>query len=692
MKRKSVFTKKNVIKAQNTLDKFGIFKKVNVAKKENENDQAKEEERDMGREKEREKEMIEMKKKEKAMQRAAEIAANIAAASEAVSPVPKKREGERTPAGDRKGGRDAIKVKKETYQGGSDDDNSNSNANADADANDNNNDNDNDNDNDIDLYDDNEKRNDDSVLKNDDNTENQKFAVKVKMEESVTKEKKRNTEMYRSKEEKNEKGKEENSNTIHQSREKKEKKKEDNTNESNLPLHKIYQPIYKEDYINEIRSKRNPLLTKVLDEDLNFNLILCGPPGSGKSSLVNVIKNKTNNLFISLFHLNNLNNELRKIYDQSIINYKLSKRKTILCIKDINRLNKNQQEHLLLILKKGYFYLLATCLFNPMNILNASLSSRCLYLYLNPYDKIELALIIKRIINKLDIDIEDNALNIIMNHSCGDARVAINIIDFAIQNMKREELNEKEKKCMLREKESLSWGKDSVHWEKETMPYENDLFDKIKKHDIMKKQLKLKGYNEFFHSTSTECSKKIIQLNNIKNFLQNFPCNDNKLDHYNFISGLHKSIRAGNVKAAILYLTKSLKNGEDPLYICRRLIRIASEDIGLANHDVLSICINTHYACKAIGMPECQTALIYAVIVLCKSSKSNYIYVVENNAKQICNEYSFDVPFHLRNTSNRYIYTNQPEILTFEEHLNKYKDVQKYLPDYIENLELLPEL
>ncbi|KAI4838250.1 ATPase [Plasmodium brasilianum] len=636
MKRKSVFIKKNVIKSQNTLDKFGIFKKVNAVK--NENDES------VGKVKKKNVEEAKMN--------------NIA----------------------------TVRIKKEISE---EDDNENINNN---------------------------------VIKNENNDiESQSIRVKVKYEDKVTKEKvdDRDIIVNENKDTKREKGKVDDWDVNKDKEKNTVKKNENHINENIMPLHKIYEPIYKEDYINEIRSKRNPLLTKVLEEDLNFNLILCGPAGSGKSSLVNVIKNKTSNLFISLFHLNNLNNELRKIYDQSIINYKLSKRKTILCIKDINRLNKNQQENVLLILKKGYFYLLATCLFNPMNILNASISSRCLYLYLNPYDKIELALIIKRVINKLNVDIENSALNIIINHSCGDARVAINIIDFAIQNMKREELKEKEKeKEMERGKEiekgkevekevgkdvgkevGKDVGKEVGKMEKDIGKYMEKILnsqepeEEIKKNDIIKKQIKLRDYNETLHnSTDSQSSKKVIQLKNIKNFLQNFPSNDNKLDHYNFISGLHKSIRAGNIKAAILYLTKSLKNGEDPLYICRRLIRIASEDIGLANHDVLSICINTHYACKAIGMPECQTALIYAVIVLCKSSKSNYIYVVENNAKQICNEYSFDVPFHLRNTSNKYIYTNQPEILTFEEHLNKYKDVQKYLPDYIENLELLPEL
>ncbi|GAW80897.1 hypothetical protein, conserved [Plasmodium gonderi] len=615
MKRKSVFMKRNVIKSQNTLDKFGIFKKVNVTKKEH-------------------------------------VEKEIPCETENEKKVEKWR--------------DAFKVKKE-----------------------------------INNEEGNEKRND-HILKSELSTEeHSSFMFKAKPEDNLTCERYKNEKIRKhiigkGEKQKHEDGDNDTTEADEDSRGdndngvgndsmpydkdkiEKKKKKEDNVNENSTPLHKLYQPIYKEDYINEIRSKRNPLLTTVLDEDLNFNLILCGPPGSGKSSLVNVIKNKTNNLFISLFHLNNLNNELRKLYDQSIINYKLSKRKTILCIKDINRLNKNQQENLLLILKKGYFYLLATCLFNPMNILNASLSSRCLYLYLNPYDKIELALIIKRIINRLDIEVEDNALNVIMNHSCGDARVAINIIEFAIKNMKREELKEKE---MEKVKENGKCTDEKEHIE-----------EIKKKCDIVTKQLKLEDHNELHKWGSLQNEKKVIQLNNIKNFLQNFPSNDNKLDHFNFISGLHKSIRAGNIKAAILYLTKSLKNGEDPLYICRRLIRIASEDIGLANHDVLSICINTHYACKAIGMPECQTALIYAVIVLCKSSKSNYIYVVENNAKQICNEYNFDVPFHLRNTSNRYVYTNQPEILTFEEHLKKYKDVQKYLPDYIEKLELLPEI
>ncbi|CAD2091334.1 conserved Plasmodium protein, unknown function [Plasmodium vinckei lentum] len=588
MKRKSPFVKKNPIKAQNTLDKFGIFKKAIGIKKEDEKEH--------------------------------DINKNN------MNTFQKKEDG------------NILKIKKEKYDGYED----NLNDIEDGDTHD--------------------------GSKTDYNNTNE---GKEFNRESPKNEKDRGNDVFKLKMKSKEGSDLNNSNSV-AINEKEQEETPNNTNPNSLPLHKLYQPIYKEDYIHEIRSKRNPLLTKILDEDLNFNLILCGPPGSGKSSLINVIKNKTHNLFITLFHLNNFNTEIRRIYDQSIINYKLSKRRMILCIKDINRLNKPQQEHLLLVLKKGYFYLLATCLYNPMNILNASLSSRCLYLYLSPYDKIELALIIKRIINKLNIEIEDNALNVIISHSSGDARVAINIIDFAIQHMRLEEMKEKER--LEKEKQE---NKDGIE----------------KKNDTMIKQVKVKRYNEYFNEASnTEPNKKIIQINNIKNFLQNFPCNDNKLDHYNFISGLHKSIRAGNVKAAILYLTKSLKNGEDPLYICRRLIRIASEDIGIANHKVLSVCVNTHYACKAIGMPECQTALIYAVIVLCKSSKSNYIYVVEKNAKKICNEYSFDVPFHLRNTSNRYIYTNQPEILTFEEHTKKYKAVQKYLPDYIENVEVLPEI
>ncbi|KJP86388.1 hypothetical protein AK88_03941 [Plasmodium fragile] len=652
MKRKSVFTKKNVIKAQNTLDKFGIFKKVNVMKKDQSDKQKPNEtddesvdakgegytvkvKKEIHDDRENEKRNDNMIKSEHSTDGPPLFRVKVKLESHSSSN--RTQEDTKDPLGKHSRGRSERGCRSSGGEG---------------DEEDNRGDND----------------------ENDENDENDDSGNPGKHGHSGNKRGGDDSDMQYSKD-----------------RRDKKKRKEDNTGESNTPLHKLYQPIYKEDYINEIRSKRSPLLTTILDDDLNFNLILCGPPGSGKSSLVNVIKNKTNNLFISLFHLNNLNNELRKIYDQSVINYKLSKKRTILCIKDINRLNKNQQENLLLILKKGYFYLLATCLFNPMNILNASLSSRCLYLYLNAYDKIELALIIKRIINKLNIDIEDNALNIIMNHSCGDARVAINMIEFTIRNMEREEQKEREREKERDNQNDME--KDSRNdIEEDKRNMQNSEEAKLSC-DMITKQLKLNDFSNLHKwASSTQTEKKVIQLTNIKNFLQNFPSNDNKLDHFNFISGLHKSIRAGNVKAAILYLTKSLKNGEDPLYICRRLIRIASEDIGLANHEVLSICINTHYACKAIGMPECQTSLIYAVIVLCKSSKSNYIYVVENNAKQICNEYRFDVPYHLRNTSNRYVYTNQPEILTFEEHLNKYKDVQKYLPDYIDKLELLPKI
>ncbi|SOV15465.1 DNA helicase, putative [Plasmodium sp. gorilla clade G2] len=689
MKRKSVHIRRNIIKSQNTLEKFGIFKKVNILKNSREAEKDSEKENDNVKNIEKnnikENEVIFIKKEKCDEDNHEDDDQDIDCIKENDNKVCLIKEKSNLYYANEK---DVIRIKRERCHD----------------------------------KEENEKRND-NIIKTEHELENDLLSsssINIKMEM----------------------GKIENNECISEQEKKKKndnKNKEINKSHNNLPLHKIYEPIYKEDFISEIRSKKNPLIAKILDEDLNFNLILCGPPGSGKSSLVNVIKNKTNNCFISLFHLNNLNNELKKVYDKSVINYKISKKKSILCIKDINRLNKSQQENLLLILKKGYFYLLATCLFNPMNILNASLSSRCLYLYLNSYEKTELELIIKRITNKLDIQIEEDALNLIMNHSCGDARVAINIIDFAVQRMNKQNLIIKEEDNVsqnvvgtleegkkdkphiqfIKKMEDNTYdddenniNKDNIdcnNINKDNMDDNNINKDNIDDNNINKDNMDDYNNNNELHNINFSYSndnpyethpllyqnsikKNVITLNNIKEILQNFPSNDDKLDHYNFISGLHKSIRAGNVKAAILYLMKSLKNGEDPIYICRRLIRIASEDIGLANHDVLSICINTHYACKAIGMPECQTSLIYAVMVLCKSAKSNYIYLVENTAKQICNEYNFNVPFHLRNSSNKYIYTNQPEILSYDEHVNKYKDVQKYLPDYLENLELFPEI
>ncbi|SOV15430.1 DNA helicase, putative [Plasmodium gaboni] len=679
MKRKSVHIRRNIIKSQNTLEKFGIFKKVNILKNSREIEKDSEKENDNVKNIEKnnikENELIFIKKEKCDEDNHEDVDQDTECIQENDNKVCLIKEKSNLYYANEK---DVIRIKRERCHD----------------------------------KEENEKRND-NIIKTEHELENDLLSsssINIKMEM----------------------GKIENNECISEQEKKKKndnKNKEINKSHNNLPLHKIYEPIYKEDFISEIRSKKNPLIAKILDEDLNCNLILCGPPGSGKSSLVNVIKNKTNNCFISLFHLNNLNNELKKVYDKSVINYKISKKKSILCIKDINRLNKSQQENLLLILKKGYFYLLATCLFNPMNILNASLSSRCLYIYLNSYEKTELELIIKRITNKLDIQIEEEALNLIMNHSCGDARVAINIIDFAVQRMNKQnliikqednvsqnvvgslEVGKKDKSHIqfIKKMEDNTYDDDENNINKDNMDDNNIYKDNMDDNNINKDNMDDYNNNHEQHNINFSYSndnpyethpllyqnsikKNVITLNNIKEILQNFPSNDDKLDHYNFISGLHKSIRAGNVKAAILYLMKSLKNGEDPIYICRRLIRIASEDIGLANHDVLSICINTHYACKAIGMPECQTSLIYAVIVLCKSAKSNYIYLVENTAKQICNEYNFNVPFHLRNSSNKYIYTNQPEILSYDEHVNKYKDVQKYLPDYLENLELFPEI
>jgi len=153
-------------------------------------------------------------------------------------------------------------------------------------------------------------------------------------------------------------------------------------------------------------------------------------------------------------------------------------------------------------------------------------------------------------------------------------------------------------------------------------------------------------------------------------------------EHYNLISALHKSMRGGNASAALYWLTRMIKGGEDPLYIARRLVRFASEDIGMANNSALMLAVSAYQACHFLGLPECDVHLAHCVVYLTKSAKNVSIYKALGKAKEDVKNYgNLAVPFHLRNASTKLMrnlgygrdYKYPPDY--------KWQEDQQYFPD-----------
>eukprot|EP00920_Eleutheroschizon_duboscqi_P025836 GHVT01063827.1.p1 GENE.GHVT01063827.1~~GHVT01063827.1.p1 ORF type:complete len:330 (+),score=77.63 GHVT01063827.1:146-991(+) len=171
--------------------------------------------------------------------------------------------------------------------------------------------------------------------------------------------------------------------------------------------------------------------------------------------------------------------------------------------------------------------------------------------------------------------------------------------------------------------------------------------------------------------------------------------------HYNVISALHKSVRGGDADAAVYYLARMLEAGEDPLYVARRVVRMATEDIGFGAPQALPLCVAAYQACHFTGMPECSTALTTAVVYLCKCPKSNAMEVAYKEASRLVSTFpQAQVPMHLRNAPTQlmrqsgygknYIYTNQPTVTPHAARPPNFQQ-QTYLPDILQGKKVVPD-
>ena len=377
---------------------------------------------------------------------------------------------------------------------------------------------------------------------------------------------------------------------------------------------------------DEIVGKKT-LLRKLIDSDQLSSLIFWGPPGVGKTTLAQIIAKQTKSHFVIISAVMDGKDELRKAVDDAQYHLRLENKRTVLFIDEIHRWNKAQQDALLPYVEKGLITLIGATTENPsFEIIGALLSRSRVFIlkYLEPSDIVKIveqALLDKeRGLGNVKIKIDKTEIELLANLSSGDARAALNSLELAV-NAKNSKGGNKEIKI-------------STADIKEALQKSHLVFDK-------------KG-EEF----------------------------------YNLISALHKSMRGSDPNAAIYWLARMLDGGADPLYIARRVLRFASEDIGMANSEALIQANAAYDACHKIGYPECSVHLAQAVVYCAKSAKSNLLYTAYGEAKKDAEETShLGVPIHLRNATTK-----------FMKNIGYGKDY-KYNPDFAEPVdqEYLPK-
>lgn len=352
---------------------------------------------------------------------------------------------------------------------------------------------------------------------------------------------------------------------------------------------KSLEGIYGQDHL----IGKGKILTQLIKSERLVSIIFWGPPGSGKTTLGYLLANHFH--FPCLFFSAVLSGikEVKEMMAQAQNHKDLYGEPTVIFIDEIHRFNKAQQGAFLPYVEKGDIILFGSTTENPSFEVIAPLLSRTKVLVLNPLSEDTLIRIIKEALvdcemglGLLHLEIEENALQMIVDYANGDARRALNTLEISANLAKKEKITIEEVKEALQKRILL--------------------YDK-------------KGE-----------------------------------EHFNLISALHKSLRNSDVDASLYWLARMITAGEDPLYIARRMVRFASEDIGLADPQALTVALSAKQAYDFIGSPEGELALAEAVIYLASAPKSNRAYVAFSKAMKDVEKSPFEpVPLHLRNPVTR---------------------------------------
>lgn len=375
---------------------------------------------------------------------------------------------------------------------------------------------------------------------------------------------------------------------------------------------------------------KGKILTRAIQADKLTSAIFYGPPGTGKTTLAKIIANSTNNNYTTLNAVTSGIKDIKEKIEEAINNLSMYNKRTILFVDEIHRFNKAQQDALLPYVENGTIILIGATTENPYFEVNSALISRSLVFEFKKITDDDIKqVLIKAIHDKergygqLDIEIEDGALELIVNNSNGDVRKSLSALELGVTT---------------------------------TEPDDNNVI-------------------HLTIGVAEECiqSKKVTY--------------DKKGDeHYDTISAFIKSMRGSDPDAAIFWLAKMIKGGEDPKFIARRIIICASEDVGNADPRALEVAVNAFKAVEIIGMPEGRIILAQAVIYIACAPKSNASYMAINKALVAVEKCSNEVPKHLKDASYKGAEKLERGIgYKYPHDYNKFYINQQYLPDGVEN-------
>ena len=316
------------------------------------------------------------------------------------------------------------------------------------------------------------------------------------------------------------------------------------------------------------------VLRRLIERDQITSMIFWGPPGVGKTTLARIIARRTRARFIDFSAVTSGIKEIKEVMARAEAGRALGE-KTILFVDEIHRFNKAQQDAFLPYVEKGSIILIGATTENPSFEINAALLSRCKVFVLKALTVEEVTELLMRALRdpkgfgRQKVEISSDMLHMIAAFADGDGRTALNTLEMVVLN-----------------------GEPTMDG---TVVTEEVLSQCIAKKSLL-------------YDKSGE-------------------------EHYNLISALHKSMRNTDPDAAIYWLARMLEAGEDPLYVARRLIRFASEDVGMADSRALEVAVAAYQACHFLGMPECNVNLTHAVTYLAMAPKSNALYTAYEAAK-----------------------------------------------------------
>ncbi|MBR0226302.1 MAG: replication-associated recombination protein A [Thermoguttaceae bacterium] len=334
------------------------------------------------------------------------------------------------------------------------------------------------------------------------------------------------------------------------------------------------------------------ILRRLVENDAISSMIFWGPPGVGKTTLAYVIARLTKSKFIDFSAVTSGIKEIREVMQEADRNRAYGQR-TILFVDEIHRFNKAQQDAFLPFVEKGSIVLIGATTENPSFEVNSALLSRCKVFVLDALTEDEIVELLTRALTSpkgfgaQKTTIAPDVLRLIATFSNGDARTALSTLEMAVLN-----------------------GEQTAD-----------------------------GASIVSRETVEQCTSR-------KSLLYD----KNGEEHYNLISALHKSMRNSDADASLYWLARMLEAGEDPLYIARRVVRFASEDVGMADTRALQLAVAAFQGCQFIGMPECTTILAEAVVYMALAPKSNAVYVGYGAARHdALATLSQPVPLRIRN-------------------------------------------